>query len=198
MNDLQKNSFLSHKFWLHLASQVCLCLSLLAFQTAHAEEGSYQLNSGDILNISVWNEESLQHEVVVLPDGMISFPLAGQLPAGGLTVTELEDDIKNQLSEFIAEPVVTVTVTEAAGNAIYVMGKVLNPGTFIMRHEMDILQALSMAGGLTPYAKENDIKVIRRQGGQQTQFEVRYADLKRGENLSDNILLERGDTIVVP
>lgn len=197
MIEFQKNAFFSGKFWLQLGSQICLCLSLLSFQTAHAAD-NYQLNPGDILNISVWNEEALQHEVVVLPDGMISFPLAGQLPAGGLTVTELEDDIKSQLSEFLAEPVVTVTVTEAAGNAIYVIGKVQNPGSFVMRHEMDILQALSLAGGLTPYAKENNIKVIRRQENKQMQFEVRYADLKQGENLADNILLERGDIIVVP
>lgn len=190
-------SVLSGKSWLKLGSQVCLFLSLASINTAYAED-SYLLNPGDFLNISVWNEESLQHDVVILPDGMISFPLAGQLPAAGLTVIELQEDIKTGLSEFIADPVVTVSVTEAAGNAIYVMGKVLKPGSFAMTHEMDLLQALSLAGGLTPYAKENRISIIRRQQSQQTQIDVRYADLKRGENLTDNILLKRGDIIVVP
>lgn len=183
--------------WLKLGSQVCLLLSLASLNTAYAED-SYLLNPGDILNISVWNEEALQHDVVILPDGMISFPLAGQLPAGGLTVEQLQADIKEQLSEYLAEPVVTVSVTEAAGNAIYVMGKVVSPGRFTMTHQMDILQALSLAGGLTPYAKENSISVIRRQQSEQTQIDVRYADLKKGVNLDDNILLKRGDIIVVP
>ncbi len=187
----------SGKSWLTLGSQVCLLLSILLINTAYADE-SYRLNPGDLLNISVWNEESLQHDVVILPDGMISFPLAGQLPAAGLTLVELEADIKTRLSEYLAEPVVTVSVTEAAGNAIYVMGKVLKPGSFAMHHQMDILQALSMAGGLTPYAKENSIRVIRRQESEQVQIGVRYADLKKGNNLKDNILLKRGDIIVVP
>ncbi len=187
----------SGKSWLKLGSQVCLLFSLAFLNTAYAED-SYLLNPGDVLNISVWNEEALQHDVVILPDGMISFPLAGQLPAGGLTVEQLQTDIKEQLSEYLAEPVVTVSVTEAAGNAIYVMGKVVSPGSFAMTHQMDILQALSLAGGLTPYAKENSISVIRRQQAEQTQIDVRYADLKKGVNLNDNILLERGDIIVVP
>lgn len=187
----------SGKTLLKLGSQVCLLLSLASINTAYAED-SYLLNPGDLLNISVWNEEALQQEVIILPDGMISFPLAGQLPAGGLTVEQLQADIKEQLSEYLAEPVVTVSVAEAAGNAIYVMGKVLKPGSFTMTHQMDILQALSLAGGLTPYAKENSISVIRRQQAEQTQIDVRYADLKKGVNLNDNILLERGDIIVVP
>ncbi len=187
----------SGKTWLKLGSQVCLFLTIASINTAYAEE-AYRLNSGDILNISVWNEESLQHDVVILPDGMISFPLAGQLPAAGLTIDELEEDIKAELGEYLAEPVVTVSVTEAAGNAIYVLGKVIRPGTFAMTHEMNILQALSLAGGLTPYAKENRISVIRRQESEQVKIDVRYADLKRGVNLSDNVLLERGDIIVVP
>ena len=187
----------SGKSWLKLGSQVCLLLFIAPINAAFADD-SYRLNPGDIINISVWNEESLQHDVVILPDGMISFPLAGQLAAAGLTVVELETDIKEELSEFPAEPVVTVSVTEAAGNAIYVMGKVLKPGSFAMTHEMDILQALSLAGGLTPYAKENSISVIRRQQSEQIQIDVRYADLKKGVNLSDNVLLKRGDIIVVP
>lgn len=191
------DTVVSGKSWLKLGSQVCLLLFISPINAAFADD-SYRLNPGDVLNISVWNEESLQHDVVILPDGMISFPLAGQLPAAGLTVVELETDIKEELSEFLAEPVVTVSVTEAAGNAIYVMGKVLKPGSFAMTHEMDILQALSLAGGLTPYAKENSISVIRRQQAQQIQIDVRYADLKKGVNLSDNVLLKRGDIIVVP
>lgn len=187
----------SGKSWLTLGSQICLLFSILLINTAYADE-RYRLNPGDLLNISVWNEESLQHDVVILPDGMISFPLAGQLPAARLTLVELEADIKTRLSEYLAEPVVTVSVTEAAGNAIYVMGKVLKPGSFAMHHQMDILQALSMAGGLTPYAKENSIRVIRRQESEQIQIGVRYADLKKGNNLKDNILLKRGDIIVVP
>jgi polysaccharide export outer membrane protein len=163
----------------------------------HASE-RYQLNAGDILDISVWNEDSLQKQVIVLPDGMISFPLAGDMMAEGKTITELRDKLKENLSEFLADPFVTVSVSAVSGNTINILGKVRQPGSFAMSKVTTVMQALSLAGGLTTYAKENSIIVIRIEGEKQNVIHVRYSDIKGGQDLSSNITLKSGDVIVVP
>jgi len=165
--------------------------------TARAAE-RYLLNAGDVLNISVWNEEALQKQVIVLPDGMISFPLAGELEAQGKTVSELQTALKQNLTEYLADPVVTVSVTSVSGNTIHILGKVTNPGIFVMNQPIDAIQALSLAGGLSPYAKENDIIVLRRSGEKQQVLSVRYAAIKKGQDLITNIMLKSGDVIVIP
>lgn len=164
---------------------------------AHANE-RYLLNAGDVLDISVWNEEALQKQVVVLPDGVITFPLAGEVIAKNKTVAEVQADLKEKLTSYLADPVVTVSVASVEGNRIHILGKVLNPGSFKMSQPLDAMQALSLAGGLTPYAGENNIIVIRRDGDKQDIMPVRYADLKKGEQLKTNIILKSGDVIVVP
>ncbi len=182
---------------------VILRTSLLFFMvmlftgTARAAE-RYLLNAGDVLNISVWNEEALQKQVIVLPDGMISFPLAGELEAQGKTVSELQTALKQNLTEYLADPVVTVSVTSVSGNTIHILGKVTNPGIFVMNQPIDAIQALSLAGGLSPYAKENDIIVLRRSGEKQQVLSVRYAAIKKGQDLITNIMLKSGDVIVIP
>ena len=158
----------------------------------------YLLNAGDILDISVWNEESLQKTVVVLPDGMISFPLAGELAAEGKSVTELQNALKKNLAEFLADPLVTVLVANVSGNTVHIMGKVSNPGSFVMSQPLNVMQALSLAGGLSPYAEENNIIILRAHGDEQKVMPVRYADIKDGDDLSTNIKLESGDVIVIP
>lgn len=158
----------------------------------------YLLNAGDVLGISVWNEETLQKEVIILPDGRISFPLAGELDAEGETVSQLQAAITAKLTKYLSDPVVTVSVLNVSGNTIHILGKVTNPGIFVMSQQLDVIKALSLAGGLSPYAKENDIVVIRRENDQQMTFPVRYAAIKNGDNLETNIMLESGDVIVIP
>jgi polysaccharide export outer membrane protein len=158
----------------------------------------YLLNSGDVLDISVWNEESLQKQVTVLPDGVITFPLAGEVVAKDKTVAEVEEELTKKLSEYLADPVVTVSVTNVEGNRVHILGKVLNPGSFVMNQPLDAMQALSLAGGLSPYAEENNIIVLRRDGTNQQVLPVKYAEIKKGKALNTNITLESGDVIIVP
>lgn len=158
----------------------------------------YLLNSGDVLDISVWNEESLQKQVTVLPDGVITFPLAGEVVAKDKTVAEVEEELTKKLSEYLADPVVTVSVTNVEGNRVHILGKVLNPGSFVMNQPLDAMQALSLAGGLSPYAEENNVIVLRRDGAKQQVLPVKYAEIKKGKALNTNITLESGDVIIVP
>lgn len=175
-----------------------LILLLAFFSTATLAAERYLLNAGDVLDISVWNEEALQKQVIILPDGMLSFPLAGELVAEGQTVTALQSALKKKLSKYLADPVVTVSVVAVSGNAIHILGKVLTPGNFVMTHTLDAIQALSLAGGLSPYAEENNIIVLRRDGERQQILPVHYAEIKKGRDLETNVLLKSGDVIVIP
>ncbi len=160
--------------------------------------GSYLIGPGDVLNISVWKEEGMQLEVLVRPDGGITYPLAGEVMAGGLTAEELSAKLVDKLKRYIPHPNVTVSVLKSTSNKIYVIGKVNRPGEFIATGYMDVLQALTMAGGLTPYADSDDIKIIRRtkSGTKIKRFD--YDEVVSGERLDMNIILEAGDTVVVP
>ena len=161
-------------------------------------EAGYGIQPGDILEISVWKEPDLQREVLVRPDGGVSFPLAGNILAVGLTVEQLREEVTSRLSRYIPDLVVTVTVQQIVGNKIYVIGQVNRPGEFVMNPRVDVLQALSMAGGLTAFASQNDILILRRSGGRQQAFEFRYGDVVKGRQLEQNILLTGGDVVVVP
>jgi polysaccharide export outer membrane protein len=158
----------------------------------------YAVGPEDVLEISVWKEEALKKEVLVRPDGGISFPLVGNIQATGKTAAEIQQEVTQRLQKFIPDPVVSVAVLKVAGNKIYVIGKVNKPGEFVAGRYVDVLQALSMAGGLTPFASENNIKVLRKENGKDLVFPFRYSQVKRGDNLDQNILLKGGDVVVVP
>jgi polysaccharide export outer membrane protein len=161
-------------------------------------EQQYVIGAEDVLMISVWKDEHLTREAVVRPDGLVSFPLVGDIQAAGRTVEELRADLVQRLTKFIPTPQVSVTVSKVLSYRIYVLGRVNKPGEFMVGHATDILQALSMAGGLTPFAAENDIRVIRRVNGEQQVFPFRYGEAKKGKDLGRNILLQRGDVVMVP
>ena len=158
----------------------------------------YLLNAGDVLDISVWNEDTLQKQVIILPDGTISFPLAGQLEAQGKSVNDVQTALKERLKEYLSDPVVTVSVVNVGGNTVHIMGKVTTPGSFVMSQEIDAMQALSLAGGLSPYAEENNIIVLRRNGTKQQVLPIRYGAIKKGRDLNTNIILKSGDVLIVP
>jgi polysaccharide export outer membrane protein len=158
----------------------------------------YLLGPEDVVMISVWKDEHLTRETVVRPDGMVSFPLVGDVPAAGRTVEDLRADLAKRLSKFIPNPHVSVAVTKLLSYKIYVLGRVNKPGEFLVGHYTDVLQALSLAGGLTPFAAENDITIVHRENGEQRVFRFRYGDAKKGKNLEQNILLQRGDVVMVP
>lgn len=168
---------------------------------AAAEEatgGGYLIQPGDVLAVVVWKEEDLKQEVLVRPDGGISFPLAGDIAAAGHTVQEVKQTIVDRIKEFIPDPVVTVLVQKTEGNAIYVLGKVMRSGAFVMQRPMDVTQALAMAGGLATFADENGISILRRAGGSQSALPFRYGDVQKGKSLDQNIMLQPGDVVVVP
>jgi polysaccharide export outer membrane protein len=153
---------------------------------------------GDILEISVWKEEGMQSEVLVRPDGGISFPLVGDLIAEGLTIKQLSGEITKKLKQFIPDPVVTVSLKQIFGNTIYVIGKVNRPGEFEFIRKLDVMQALSKAGGTTPFAELDKVKILRRSGDAQQAISFHYGEVEKGLKLEQNILLESGDVVVVP
>jgi polysaccharide biosynthesis/export protein len=162
-------------------------------------DSAYTVKPGDVLAISVWKEPDLQGPVLVRPDGAFSFPLAGQMDARGKTVQELQQMVTDRLRKFISDPVVTVSVQEIKGNKVYVIGQVNKPGDFVVNPRVDVMQALSMAGGTTPFAALGDIMILRRtDAGQQLALPFRYTDVIRGRNLDQNITLQAGDVVVVP
>lgn len=165
---------------------------------APAGDADYRLQPGDALQITVWKETELQSEVLVRPDGGLSFPLAGEIQAAGHTVAEVQKMLQVRLAKYLPSPVVTVAVKATSGSRIYVVGKVNHAGDFPLNRPIDVMQALSLAGGTTPYADVDQIRVLRREGDQQKVFRFRYDDVRRGRDLSQNILLHSGDTVVVP
>lgn len=168
--------------------------------TAQEPPGAgYAVQPGDILEISVWKEEDLQREVLVRPDGRFSFPLAGEVDATGKTVGDLREEIAASLQKYIPDLIVTVSVKSILGNKVYVLGQVNKPGEFVVNPRVDVMQALSMAGGTTPFAALNDIVVLRRDGnGSQRAIRFAYKDVERGRSLDQNIVLNSGDVVVVP
>ncbi len=165
---------------------------------ALAAEPAYLLNPGDSILVSVWREDALQKEVRVLPDGSITIPLGGRVEVGGLGTQEVEKRITAKLKDHFPDPVVTVVVTGIEGNRAYVLGKVLKPGPVVMTGRVSVLQALSMAGGLDKFADEGSIKVVRVSEGVQKNLPVNFKDLISGQDMKTNLLLQAGDTLIIP
>jgi len=163
-----------------------------------AEPDAYRIQPGDILVISVWKEEDLKSDVLVLSDGGMSFPLVGEVQAAGRTTAEVRSIIVEKLRDFIPNPSVNVAVKAIGGNRIYVLGKVNHPGEFTFSQPIDVMQALSLAGGATSFAAGDEIQVLRREDGRQTARRFRYSDVERGRALEQNFVLKSGDTVVVP
>lgn len=176
------------------------CMLTVWSGASHADQGStaYLLSPGDVVMVSVWQEDSLRQEATVLPDGSITFPLAGRINVAGLDVTTVEKQVAAKLEKFLPDPNVSVVVKSIAGNMVYVQGKVLKPGPVQMAGPTAVLQALSMSGGLDKFADESEIKVVRGTGASQKILPVRYKDLVSGRDMSTNIQLQAGDTLVVP
>ena len=177
--------------------------SLNAQTGAFAAENSapvdyYRIQPGDVLGVSVWKEEDLIQEVIVRPDGQITFPLVGEAKAAGNSIEDLRLLISERLKKYIPDPVVTVSVRQLAGNTIYVLGKVNRPGVFPIVRNVDVMQALSLAGGTSTYAALNDIKILRRKNGKLTALSFKYAEVEKGKRLEQNVVLRAGDVVVVP
>jgi polysaccharide biosynthesis/export protein len=177
---------------------ICAALATWGGGAMAVAADHYLLQPGDLLTVSVWKEAELTGDLLVRPDGAITEPLAGEIAAAGHTVEEVRAVIGQRLREYVPDVVVTVNVKQTLGNQIFIIGKVNKPGQYLINRPVDVVQALSLAGGMTPFASVADIRVLRRHGEQQTEIPFRYNDIERGRNLTQNIPLQSGDTVVVP
>jgi polysaccharide export outer membrane protein len=167
-------------------------------QAPAATDASYRIGPQDVLRIDVWKETEISRSVPVRPDGKISLPLLNDVQAAGLTSMELANVISEGLKKYITNPQVTVSVTEINSRRVYVTGEVTRPGAFPLLPNMTVLQALTSAGGFTQFARTKKIYVLRAEGGKQVKHPFNYSDVIKGNHPEDNIVLQPGDTIVVP
>ena len=175
-------------------------MSLLLCSTVHATEGTiFPLGSGDVLEISVWGDESLVRKVLVRPDGKISFPLVGDMQAAGVSIDDLRTELETKIGEYIHGAPVTVMLIESRSAKVSEVGKVQKPGVFPMDGPMSVLQALAMAGGMTPYASTGSVRVVRTDAaGSQRYLSFDYDQVAGGKGLEQNVLLTPGDVVIVP
>jgi polysaccharide export outer membrane protein len=163
-----------------------------------ADQDHYLLGPEDAIEISVWKEPELTKQLVIRPDGKITYPLIGEVKAAGLTVKQLQEEILKRLEKFVTDANVTVILLKTQHYKLYVTGKVNKPGDFIVGRPVTVMQALSMAGGLTPFAAPSRIVILRKGGGKEEVFSFDYNAVSRGNNLEQNRTLKPGDVVVVP
>ena len=182
-----------------LAEQQAKALKGAPVVGAMDNDSGYLVQAGDILHVSVWHEPDLQLDVLVSPGGNFSMPLIGQLQASNKSLKSLQQEIAARLEKFVPGADVMVALKQIQGNKVYVIGKVNRPGEFVLNRNVDVMQALSMAGGMTQFADAGDIIILRREEQQAQQvYAFDYDEVKQGQNLNQNIILKSGDVVVVP
>ncbi len=160
-------------------------------------DSDYVIGADDVLRISVWKEPDLSEVLPVRPDGKISMPLLNDVTAAGLSPVQLKDSITEKLKKFIADPRVTVVVTQMNSQRIFVSGEVVHTGQTPLLPHMTMLQALSQAG-FTQFANLKAIYLLRTENGKQVKIPFNYKEVVRGDHPERNIVLKPGDTVVVP
>ncbi len=166
-------------------------------RTLFPEASQYRIGIEDVLLVSVWRDPDLTREVPVRPDGKISLPLIQDVVAEGKTPAELAQDIQNRLKEYLSNPSVTVIVREINSIKVFILGEVVRPGPLTVRSKIRLLQAISMAGGVTPFGGKNGVLVYRKIRAGQEVIKVSYRDIVSGKKPTENLILESGDTVVV-
>jgi polysaccharide export outer membrane protein len=157
----------------------------------------YVIGKGDVLRVFVWRNEQLSNQVIVRPDGKISLPLLQDLQAAGLTVLQLQKEIMRGFSEYLERPKVTVIVNEINSYKVSVLGEVMKPGVYPVTGATTLVEAISMAGGFAEWANKRKITVITHQDGKKKTIKINYKKIASGKNLDQNIILKRGDVIIV-
>ena len=158
----------------------------------------YRLVSGDKLRIEVYKDAQLSQSLQIRPDGKITLPLVGDVPAAGRTSVELRDAIAKSLQDYMTDPTVTVIVTETTPQVIYVTGEVNKPGSFsLVNGQMSIIQAIAMAGGLTEFANKKDIRVLRKNSTGVETLRFNYKEALDDETRREPLQLHPGDTVIV-
>jgi polysaccharide export outer membrane protein len=155
----------------------------------------YLIGLGDVLKINVWKEPELTLDVTVRLDGMITVPLLGDVQAAGRAPSELAGTLREGLAQFVESPRVTVSVGQATSARVYVVGQMVRPGEFPLSGRMTVLKVLALAGGFKEWAKSESIVIVRED---QTVLPFNYKRVADGKDVSQNVLLAAGDTIVVP
>lgn len=158
----------------------------------------YVIGPDDALSIAFWGEPDMSAEVVVRPDGRISLPLLGDIVAADLTPEELRAEVVKAAEPLMDSPRVTVQVREINSRKVYITGMVAQPNFYPLTGPTRVIQLIATAGGLLEYAKTKDIRVVRTDGDAQVSFRFNYNDFREGKNLEQNILLQPGDTVIVP
>ena len=158
----------------------------------------YRIGPGDVLNIEVWKDPILTRLVTVLPDGRIAYPLVGEIVAEGKTVSQLKKEIEGRLARYVQDAVITVEVRQMNSLQIYVLGRVNVPGRSVLSSNLNVLQALAIAGGPNAFANKSRIRIFREEGGKTLVIPFDYDDVTAGKDLGSNITLKRGDVIFVP
>jgi polysaccharide export outer membrane protein len=165
---------------------------------SEAPKDEFTIIAGDVLQITVWKEDGLDREIIVLQDGTITFPLIGTLQVQGLTPSRVQSTIKSKLKTLIPEASVTVMVKAPLGHTVSVLGQVGKPGEIVMARHMGVMEALSQVGGLTPYANTSRIVILRYIDGKKTSLRFPYDDIAQGRHLETDIDLKPGDVVMVP
>lgn len=179
------------------------CVQSIPQDREYETPSEFLLGPEDVLEIAVWKNQDLTKTAAIRPDGLISMPIVGDIQAAGLSANELAQRIADRLRQFVQNPAVSVNVKELNSYSVYVMGEVAKPGKFQLKSYVTVLQAISMAGGFTEYAKKNKLQVVRiKPNGNhklhESHIPIRYEELVAGKSESGNIILLSGDTVVVP
>ena len=180
-----------------LAMVICVSMTLIVYTPSIYAE-SFHVGPGDVIEISVWRDENLSRELVITPDSILSYPLIGDVNVAGMSVTEIRRVISKKLAEYVPDASVAVIVKQINSLKVYVIGQVKNPGVFPITQETRVMQVLAMAQGLTPFAAERDIHILRYTDKNTEKIGFDYKEVLKGNNLEQDIVLKRGDVIVVP
>lgn len=160
--------------------------------------GEYRIGEQDLLTVTVWREPELSGTVMVRPDGDITLPLINDVHASGLTPDELKAVLTDKLKGFLNLPQVTVAVREINSRKVFVIGQVGHEGSYRINSTSTVLQVIAEAGGLREFANRKGIYVLRKEKGLQSRLKFNYDKVIKGKDPKENILLQPGDTIVVP
>ncbi|MGA8213716.1 MAG: polysaccharide biosynthesis/export family protein [Candidatus Sulfotelmatobacter sp.] len=161
-------------------------------------DNTFVIGNDDVLAINVWKEPDISRSIPVRSDGKISLPLAGEIQAAGLTPLTLEKDIASKLKSYISEPEVTVMVQQVNSQKFNILGQVARPGSYVIANSPTVLDALALAGGFRDFAKKKSIYVLRQGASGDSRISFNYKDVSQGKNMTQNIKLQPGDTIIVP
>ena len=190
----------------HTVACALLAAAMVAAVASHAFAQSksvhtppgYVIGPLDVVGVLFWKDEDLSAEVVVRPDGKISLPLLNEIEAGGLTPEQLRLRVLESARRFVEDPTVSIVVKQINSRNVYIMGEVLKPGTYPLGGPTSVLQLIAVGGGMTEFASRDDIVLMRTVDGQTVRHRVKYNEVLKGKNLEQNLLLQPGDTVVVP